>query len=99
MVNFVQKDNKRRKLVLKNESKRLEYKCIISNLSLPKQVRYDYVYKLNNLNKNSSKIRVKNRCILTGRGRSVYSFCKLSRLKFRELAAQGKLIGITKASW
>ena len=99
MANFVQKDNKRRKLVLKNESKRLEYKSIINNLSLPKQVRYKYVYKLNNLNKNSSKIRVRNRCILTGRGRSVYSFCKLSRLKFRELAAQGKLIGITKASW
>ena len=99
MANFVQKDNTRRKLVLKNESKRLEYKSIINNLSLPKQVRYEYVYKLNNLNKNSSKIRVKNRCILTRRGRSVYSFCKLSRLKFRELAAQGKLIGITKASW
>jgi small subunit ribosomal protein S14 len=99
MANFIQKDNTRRKLVFKNEIKRLEYKSIIKNLNLPKEVRYDYVYKLNNLNRNSSKIRVRNRCILTGRGRSTYSFCKLSRLKFRELAAQGRLAGIKKASW
>ena len=99
MANFIQKDNKRRQLVLKNESKRLEFKCIIKNLSLPKQVRYEYVSKLNNLNRNSSQIRVRNRCILTGRGRSIYSFCRLSRLKFRELAAQGGLAGIKKSSW
>jgi len=99
MANFIQKDNTRRKLVFKNEIKRLEYKCIIKNLNLPKQVRYEYVLKLNNLDRNSSQIRVRNRCILTGRGRSVYSFCRLSRLKFRELAAQGKLAGIQKSSW
>jgi ribosomal protein S14 len=99
MANFIQKDYTRRKLVFKDETKRLEYKFIIKNLNLPKEVRYEYVSKLNNLNRNSSKTRVRNRCILTGRGRATYSFCKLSRLKFRELAAQGKLAGIKKASW
>ena len=99
MANFIQKDNTRRQLVLKNETKRLEYKSIIKNLNLPKEVRYEYVSKLNNLNRNSSQIRVRNRCILTGRGRSIYSFCRLSRLKFRELAAQGGLAGIKKSSW
>ena len=99
MANFIQTDKKRRKLVFKHETKRLEYKSIIKNLNLPKEVRYEYVSKLNNLNRNSSQIRVRNRCILTGRGRSIYSFCKLSRLKFRELAAQGRLVGIKKASW
>ena len=99
MANFIQRDNKRRKSVFKNEIKRLEYKSIIKNLNLPKEVRYEYVSKLNGLNRNSSQIRVRNRCILTGRGRSIYNFCKLSRLKFRELASQGRLVGIKKASW
>ena len=99
MANFIQRDNKKRQLVLKDEMKRLEYKAIIKNLNLPKQIRYEYVLKLNNLSLNGSQIRVRNRCILTGRGRAVYSFCKLSRLKFRELAAQAALAGIKKSSW
>ena len=99
MANFIQKDNKKRQVVLRDEIKRLEYKAIIKNLNLPKQVRYEYVLKLNNLSLNGCKIRVRNRCVLTGRGRAVYSFCKLSRLKFRELAAQGALAGIKKSSW
>ena len=49
MANFIQKDNKKRQVVLKDEIKRLEYKAIIKNLNLPKQVRYEYVLKLNNL--------------------------------------------------
>ncbi len=99
MANFIQKDNQKRHLVLQNEIKRLEYKSIIKNFNLPKEIRYEYVSKLNKLNKNGSKIRVRNRCVITGRSRSVYSFCKLSRLKFRELAAQGSLAGIKKSSW
>ena len=99
MANFIQTDTKRRKLVLENETKRLEYKSIIKNLNLSKEIRYQYVEKLNDLNRNSSKIRVRNRCVLTGRGRSTYRFCKFSRLKFRELASEGALAGIKKASW
>ena len=99
MANFIQTDIRRRKLVLRDETKRLEYKSIIKNANLSKEIRYQYVEKLNNLNRNSSKIRIRNRCVLTGRGRSIYRFCKFSRLKFRELASQGALAGIKKASW
>ena len=99
MTNTIQKDQKRRTLVSKNELKRLQYKTIITDLSIPKEIRYKYVCKLNNLSRNSSNVRIRNRCVITGRGRAVYRFCKLSRICFRELAAQGLIMGISKASW
>jgi small subunit ribosomal protein S14 len=99
MTNFKNKDKNRRNKVFKYELKRIEYKSIIHDLSIPKKLRYSYVQKLNNLPKNSSNIRVRNRCILTGRGRSVFRFCKLSRIVIRQLAAQGLLTGLKKASW
>jgi small subunit ribosomal protein S14 len=99
MSNLINRDKKKRKLYLKNELKRLQYKTIITDSSIPNDIRYHYIQKLNQLSRNSSSVRVKNRCILTGRGHSVYNFCKLSRIKFRELAAQGHLMGITKSSW
>ena len=58
-----------------------------------------FITQLNKLPRNSSKVRIKNRCILTGRGRAIYNFCRLSRIKLRELAAQGLLMGVTKSSW
>jgi small subunit ribosomal protein S14 len=99
MSNLIQRDKKKRKLYLKNELKRLQYKTIINDISISKDIRYDYIQKLNQLSRNSSPVRIKNRCILTGRGHSVYSFCRLSRIKFRELASQGSLMGVTKSSW
>lgn len=99
MSNSIQRDKKRRILFLNYELKRLELRSIIQDLKNSKDVRYKTLRELNNLPRNSSKIRIKNRCILTGRGHSVLRFCSLSRLKFRELASQGLLMGITKSSW
>jgi len=99
MVNSIQRDLKRRFLFSKNELKRLELKSLIHDLNISKDMRYIYITQLNNLPRNSSKVRIKNRCILTGRSRSIYRFCGLSRIKFRELAAQGLLMGVTKSSW
>lgn len=99
MSNLIQRDKKKRKLYLKNELKRLQYKTLINDSSISNEFRYNYIQKLNQLSRNSSSVRIKNRCILTGRGHSVYNFCKLSRIKFRELAAQGSLMGVTKSSW
>ena len=48
---------------------------------------------------NAVQTRIRNRCILSGRARGVYRFCKLSRIRIRELAGKGLLIGVTKASW
>ena len=99
MTNFIQRDKKRRGMYSKHELKRLELASVIQDLTLSKEIRYKTLRELNKLPRNSSKIRIKNRCILTGRGHSVLRFCGLSRLKFRELASQGLLMGVTKASW
>ena len=49
--------------------------------------------------KSAVQTRVRNRCILSGRSGGVYRFCKLSRIRIRELAGKGLLVGVTKASW
>ena len=99
MKNIVKLDVKRRNLFLKNELKRVQYKSIIKNFKIPGETKDLYVSKLNRIVRNSSKVRVKNRCVLTGRGKAVYRFCRLSRIRFRELASQGLLLGISKSSW
>lgn len=54
---------------------------------------------LDKLPKNSSKVRLRNRCALTGRPRGFVRMFGISRIKFRELASDGKIPGVTKASW
>ena len=99
MKNLVKRDQKRRNLFLKNELKRVQLKSLIKNWSIAGSTKDQYVIRLNQINRNSSKIRIKSRCILTGRGKAVYRFCRLSRIRFRELAAQGLLHGVSKSSW
>lgn len=99
MSNLIQRDKKKRNLYLKQEIKRLRYKSLFNDLTLEKEFRYNIMLLLNKILRNSSRVRVKNRCVLTGRSHSVYKICKLSRIKFRELASQGLLMGITKSSW
>ena len=99
MKNIVLRDKKRRVLVFKNEIRRLQYKSIIKNLTIPGRIKDEYVFKLNKRPRNSGQVRVKNRCILTGRGKAVYRFCRLSRIRFRELASQGSIPGVCKSSW
>lgn len=99
MANNLQKDKRLRFLASRYELKRIQYKSIINNLCLPKEIRYEYVFKLNKLSRNTSTIRIKNRCILSGRGKGIYRFCKLSRLNLRRLSAEGFLPGIIKSCW
>lgn len=99
MKNIVNRDQKRRNLFLKNELKRVQYKSIIKNFFISGDKKDEYVTKLNKIKRNSSKVRVKNRCVLTGRGKAVYRFCRLSRIRFRELASRGLLLGVSKSSW
>jgi small subunit ribosomal protein S14 len=54
---------------------------------------------LDKLPKNSSKVRLRNRCQLTGRGRGYVRMFGISRIKFRDLATEGKIPGVTKSSW
>ena len=99
MTALIERDRKRRALVLKYELKRLKLKNIINSADLPMQVRWDATLKLAKLPRNSAKVRVKNRCLVTGRPHGVYRDFKVSRIVFRQLASNGQLAGIRKSSW
>ena len=99
MSNLIYRDKKRRNLYKKYELQRTLFKSIIHDLSIEKKYRLESILKINTLPRNSSKVRLKNRCILTGRGKAIYSKFKLSRISFRELALKGMLPGVIKASW
>ena len=81
------RQRKRERLVKKYAAKRKELKAAGEWTLLDK------------LPKNSSKVRLRNRCALTGRGRGYVRMFGVSRIKFRDLATEGKIPGITKSSW
>jgi len=99
MTNRVDRDFHRRKCVKKNGTKRYQLHSLYQNQSLPDWMRFSIHQRLNRLPRDSSPTRSRNRCILSGRGRGVYRFCKISRLRLRELASSGALCGISKSSW
>ena len=71
----------------------------INDTTLSFEERQEYRLKLEKLPKNSNRIRVRNRCNVTGRPRGVYRKFGLSRITFRELALKGLIPGVSKASW
>ena len=75
----------------------LKSKIMDKNLSI--EERFKLQSKLNELPRDSANIRVRNRCELTGRARSVYRKFGLSRIKLRELTMSGSLPGMVKSSW
>ena len=91
---------KRRERMVKNKwEKRAALKAIILDMRKPIEERLAAVDSLNKMQKNSSPVRLRSRCQFTGRARGVLSKFKLSRLCFREMASQGLIPGIVKASW
>jgi small subunit ribosomal protein S14 len=99
MTNLKTRDNVRRQSFQKYEILRLFLKSLLRDARVPKHIRFQSVLRLNKLPRRSSKVRITNRCIVTGRGRGNLSQWKLSRITFRELASQGLLAGVRKASW
>lgn len=99
MKKRIYKDIRKRKLFKTYEVKRRILLGLINDLSIPLEKRLDFVTELNRLPRSSSKVRVVNRCILTGRSKSVYKFCKLSRLSLRRLGSEGLIPGLSKKSW
>jgi small subunit ribosomal protein S14 len=95
----IQRNLKRIKLVKKYSKKRKELKLIINNKKLPLDERFKAQLKLAKLPRNSSKIRIRNRCEITGRPHGVYRKLKISRIALRDLASKGKIPGMTKSSW
>ena len=90
---------KRKKLVNMYATKRKDLLTKIKDPNLSYEEKQMYRLKLEKLPKNSNPIRVRNRCNLTGRPRSYYRRFGLSRISLREMASQGLIPGITKASW
>jgi len=95
----IERNDKRVRLEKKYAAQRAKLKAIIYNKNAPMEDRFQAVLKLSELPKNSAKIRIRNRCSLTGRSRGVYSKFKLSRSSLRLLALRGELPGVTKSSW
>lgn len=90
---------KREKLVRKYAAKRAELKRQSLDMSLSPEDRQNARQKLADLPRNSSPVRLRTRCIVSGRPRAVYKKFMLSRIAFRELAHAGQLPGVHKASW
>ena len=95
----IEKEKRRRRLVNLKWEARQELKRKILALDTSEEERFEACKKLNKMSKNSSKVRLRNRCMLTGRGRGYLRKFKLSRICFRELSWQGMIPGIVKASW
>jgi small subunit ribosomal protein S14 len=95
----IQKNLNRRNIVKKFNEKRQSLKKQIMKKNLSIEERFKIQSKLNELPRDSSKIRVRNRCKLTGRTRGVYRKFGLSRIKIRELSMSGALPGVVKSSW
>ena len=98
-VSSIEKNNLRLKLIKKFSKKReyLKSKAKDENISLEERMLFQK--KLNDLPRNSSSIRHRNRCEITGRSRGVYRKFGLSRIKIRELSMTGDLPGVVKSSW
>ncbi len=95
----IQKNLNRKNIVKKFNNKRQSLKTAIMKKDLSIEERFKLQSKLNELPRNSSKIRVRNRCKLTGRTRGFYRKFGLSRIKLRELSMSGALPGVVKSSW
>jgi small subunit ribosomal protein S14 len=95
----INKQKYREKLVQKYAARRAELKRRARDMSLSPEDRTTARESLALLPRNSSPVRLRTRCVVTGRPRAVYRKLGLSRIALRELALAGKLPGIKKASW
>ena len=98
-MSSVNKNNKRISLSNRFFKKREKLKKIIMNKKLSLEERFKAQQKLSNLPRNSAKVRVMNRCQITGRPHGVYRKLKISRIALRQLGLEGKIPGMVKSSW
>jgi small subunit ribosomal protein S14 len=96
---MINRDVKRVRVAAKFASKRAALKAIIDDSSKTDEERYEARLKLQQLPRDASPTRQRNRCAITGRSRGVFRKFGLGRMKLRELAMKGEIPGMTKASW
>ena len=95
----VERNKKRRRLTAKYADRRAQLKALIMDRKSSPEERFEAVLKLAILPRNGAKVRVRNRCEVTGRPRAVYRKFKLGRVMLRELASKGQIPGMVKSSW
>ncbi|ALS34344.1 small subunit ribosomal protein S14 [Pseudoalteromonas nigrifaciens] len=93
------REAKRTKLVAQFAEKRTALKAIISDVNTSEDDRWDAVLKLQALPRDSSPVRQRNRCNITGRPHGFLRKFGMSRIKVREAAMRGEIPGLKKASW
>jgi len=95
----IEKNNRRAKLGRKYAGRRKRLLAVANNDGLPMEERFEARLRLNQLPRNASPGRYRNRCEVTGRPRSVYRKFKMSRIALRELGNKGLIPGLVKSSW
>ena len=95
----VEKNNRRRKLAAQYAAKRKALKDVIMDQDRPIEERFRAQLKLAELPRNSAAVRIRNRCMVTGRPRAYYRKLKMSRIAMRELGNNGLVPGLVKSSW
>jgi small subunit ribosomal protein S14 len=95
----IEKNNRRRKMVARLAGKRAELKRQAKDQSLSLEERFQARLKLAELPRNSARVRIRNRCELTGRPRGTFRKLRISRIALRELGSSGMIPGLVKSSW
>ncbi len=95
----IERNKKRINLNTKYRAQRAELKAILANPTTNDEAFFAAQKKLQKLPRNSSVVRIRNRCSLSGRPRAFIGRFGLSRIQFRELALHGKIPGVVKSSW
>jgi len=95
----IEKNQRRARMAKRFDNKREALKEVARDRSVAPEERFQAYLKLAELPRNASKVRVRNRCELTGRPRGYYRKFGLSRIALRDLASEGQVPGVVKASW
>jgi small subunit ribosomal protein S14 len=95
----IEKNDRRRALAKQYSAKRTKLKTVANDEARPPEERFQARLKLAELPRNSSPVRIRNRCEVTGRPRGVYRKLKMSRIALRELGSLGLIPGLVKSSW
>ena len=95
----IEKNKRRTRLSKLYAGRRSKLKAIAMDKTVSMEERFAATLKLAELPRNSSATRIRNRCEMTGRPRSVYRKNKLSRIALRELGSKGLVPGLVKSSW
>ena len=96
---MIAREVRREKLVKQYAEGRAALKAIVNNQELPMEERFRATLKLAKLPRNSSAVRLHNRCHLTGRPHAYYRKLKISRIALRDLGSSGQIPGMVKSSW